>query len=41
MSSATLMFVLQRVIAGATPGPGLAMAFGPGLACETFTFRKL
>jgi predicted naringenin-chalcone synthase len=41
MSSATLMFVLQRVIAGANPGPGLAMAFGPGLACETFTFRKL
>jgi predicted naringenin-chalcone synthase len=40
MSSATLMFVLQR-IAGAEPGPGLAMAFGPGLACETFTFRKL
>jgi len=41
MSSATLMFVLQRVIAGADPGRGLAMAFGPGLACETFTFEKL
>jgi predicted naringenin-chalcone synthase len=41
MSSATLMFVLQRILAGAAPGPGLAMAFGPGLACETFTFRKL
>jgi predicted naringenin-chalcone synthase len=41
MSSSTLMFVLQRILAGAAPGPGLAMAFGPGLACETFTFRKL
>jgi predicted naringenin-chalcone synthase len=41
MSSATLMFVLQRILNGAAPGPGLAMAFGPGLACETFTFRKL
>ncbi len=41
MSSATLMFVLQRILAGAQPGKGLAMAFGPGLACETFTFRKL
>jgi predicted naringenin-chalcone synthase len=43
MSSATLMFVLQRILADerAEPGPGLAMAFGPGLACETFAFRKL
>jgi predicted naringenin-chalcone synthase len=41
MSSATLMFVLQRVLKAAPAGPGLAMAFGPGLACETFTFRKL
>ncbi len=41
MSSATLMFVLQRILKTAEPGPGLAMAFGPGLACETFTFRKL
>lgn len=41
MSSATLMFVLQRILKGAEPGSGLAMAFGPGLACETFTFRKL
>jgi predicted naringenin-chalcone synthase len=35
------MFVLQRVLSTAPAGPGLAMAFGPGLACETFTFRKL
>ncbi|MCG2842784.1 type III polyketide synthase [Sandaracinobacter sp. RS1-74] len=41
MSSATLMFVLQRILADAAPGNGLALAFGPGLACETFAFRKL
>lgn len=41
MSSATLMFVLQRLLADAEPGRGLAMAFGPGLACETFEFRKI
>ena len=41
MSSATLMFVLQRILASAAPGRGLAMAFGPGLACETFSFTKL
>ncbi|MFN3370733.1 MAG: type III polyketide synthase, partial [Sphingomonadaceae bacterium] len=41
MSSATLMFVLERIIGSAPPGEGLAMAFGPGLACETFTFRKV
>jgi predicted naringenin-chalcone synthase len=41
MSSATLMFVLQRMLKADVSGPGLAMAFGPGLACETFTFRRL
>lgn len=41
MSSATLMFVLERILGQAEPGRGLAMAFGPGLACETFAFRKL
>jgi len=41
MSSATLMFVLERILRAAPPGAGLALAFGPGLACETFTFRKL
>jgi predicted naringenin-chalcone synthase len=41
MSSATLLFVLERIMQGAASGPGLALAFGPGLACETFTFRKL
>ncbi len=41
MSSATLMFVLQRMLKADVSGPGLALAFGPGLACETFTFRRL
>lgn len=41
MSSSTLMFVLQRILNTAPAGDGLGMAFGPGLACETFTFRKL
>ena len=40
MSSATLMFVLQRILAGPASGDGLAMAFGPGLAAESFRFRK-
>ena len=40
MSSATLMFVLQRVLGGAERmANGMAMAFGPGLAAETFRFR--
>lgn len=45
MSSATLMFVLQGMLAGARAGAaearGMAMAFGPGLAAETFRFRRL
>ena len=41
MSSATIMFILDRMIRG-TSGPktGLAMAFGPGLCAETFRFRR-
>jgi predicted naringenin-chalcone synthase len=45
MSSATLMFVLAEIIArrkaGAEGSNGLAMAFGPGLAAETFRFRMI
>lgn len=45
MSSATLMFVLAAMIgrrkAGHPGRDGLAMAFGPGLACETFRFRMV
>jgi predicted naringenin-chalcone synthase len=40
MSSATIMVILDRMIRGATgPQNGMAMAFGPGLAAETFRFR--
>lgn len=39
MSSATVMFVLQRMLATAAKGKrGLAMAFGPGVTAETFRF---
>jgi predicted naringenin-chalcone synthase len=39
MSSATIMFVLQRILEHAAPASkGLGMAFGPGLAAETFRF---
>jgi predicted naringenin-chalcone synthase len=39
MSSATLIFVLKRMLDQGAPGPGVAMAFGPGLAVESFRFR--
>ena len=39
MSSATVMFVLAAMMRSAAPGQtGLAMAFGPGMAAETFRF---
>lgn len=38
MSSATLMFVLERLI-GRPVERGVALAFGPGLAAEGFRFR--
>ena len=38
MSSATLMFALAQV-AQNKPQTGVAIAFGPGLACEGFGFR--
>ena len=41
MSSATLMFVLNRILAAGTSGPGIGMAFGPGLSAETFRFTRL
>lgn len=41
MSSATLMFVLERILRSATSvGDGMAMAFGPGLTVETFAFHR-
>jgi predicted naringenin-chalcone synthase len=40
MSSATLMFVLDRMMRSApADSNGVAMAFGPGLVAETFRFR--
>jgi predicted naringenin-chalcone synthase len=44
MSSATLMFVLQRMLGARAAGDetgqdGFAVAFGPGLAAESFRFR--
>lgn len=38
MSSATLMFILAGMLAGQSRGPGLALAFGPGMAAESFRF---
>ena len=41
MSSATLMFVLERILADKDArGHGLGMAFGPGLSVETFAFER-
>lgn len=42
MSSATVMFVLNRIMQADEPGQrGLAMAFGPGMVAETFRFTRL
>ncbi|WP_324699546.1 type III polyketide synthase [Novosphingobium aerophilum] len=38
MSSATLMFILSRMLSGSGEGDGLALAFGPGMAAESFRF---
>ena len=40
MSSATLMFVLARMLDGPEVRDGVALAFGPGLAAEGFAFRS-
>ncbi len=42
MSSATIMFVLQRIMQQARPGQrGCAMSFGPGLTAETMRFHAV
>jgi predicted naringenin-chalcone synthase len=45
MSSSTLMFILKRILEANGPdarrGEGLAMAFGPGLAAESFRFETI
>jgi alpha-pyrone synthase len=41
MSSATLVFVLQRILGDRDAvGDGIGMAFGPGLTVETFAFQR-
>ncbi len=40
MSSATVLFVLARILAGQEGGRGIGMAFGPGMAAESFRFRR-
>ncbi len=41
MSSATLMFVLHRILCDPDArGAGIGMAFGPGLTVETFAFDR-
>jgi alpha-pyrone synthase len=40
MSSATLMFVLARLLDDPAARSGIAMAFGPGLAAEGFGFTR-
>jgi alpha-pyrone synthase len=40
MSSATIMFVLQRLMAEEAGGRGMALGFGPGLSIEGMAFRK-
>ncbi|UVO51021.1 type III polyketide synthase [Sphingomonas sp. SUN019] len=40
MSSATLMFVLARLLGGPRIEQGVALAFGPGLAAEGFAFAS-
>ena len=42
MSSATVMFVLERMMQQARPGQrGCAMSFGPGLTAETMRFHAI
>ena len=41
MSSATLLFVLARILAGPPVTNGVGIAFGPGLAAEGFGFRTI
>ncbi len=38
MSSATLMFVLESMMAQGNRGRGMALAFGPGMVAESFRF---
>jgi predicted naringenin-chalcone synthase len=39
MSSSTILFVLAAMLERGVPGPGCALAFGPGLAIESMLFE--
>jgi predicted naringenin-chalcone synthase len=41
MSSPTILFVLAALLKSDIPGPGCALAFGPGLAIESMLFEVL
>jgi predicted naringenin-chalcone synthase len=42
MSSASVMFVLQKLMQRARPGQlGCAMSFGPGVTAETMMFHAV
>jgi alpha-pyrone synthase len=42
MSSASVMFVLERIMQRARPGQtGCAMSFGPGVTAETMLFHAV
>jgi len=41
MSSATVLFVLARMLAEGRRGPGCALAFGPGLSAEAMRFEGI
>jgi predicted naringenin-chalcone synthase len=41
MSSATLLFVLELLLAGQAQGRAFAAAFGPGLTVESALLEKL
>jgi predicted naringenin-chalcone synthase len=40
MSSATILFILERMLRGAADGPCVAMAFGPGLTAELALLKR-
>jgi predicted naringenin-chalcone synthase len=40
MSSATLLFILERMLTRRAPGPWVALAFGPGLVGEMLVVRR-
>lgn len=40
MSSATILFILERLMAAGSPAPCIALAFGPGLTAELAVFEQ-